>query len=296
MSNNPDAGGITYRRAPGMFITDFDGTLLTDDKHIQKKDLDTLARLKTLGIVTAIATGRSLFSFQRALEQMGLDQKDLPVDYLIFSTGAGIYCLNKKMVIRSHAVNRDGIRKIVDYFDAVRFDYMVHQAIPDTHYFIYKCHGVESKNPDFHHRISLYPAFGKPMEVSDTFFDRATEVLAIVPGSLGRNRVGRIQADLAPFSVVHATSPLDHTSSWIEVFHPDVSKSRAADWLAGDLGVAREKVVAVGNDYNDEDLLRWAGRGFLVDNGAKVLRGQFNLVTSNNDCGVSRAAQAAGII
>ena len=84
---------------PGMLITDFDGTLLTDDKQIAQQDLNTLAGLRSAGIITVIATGRSLFSFMRALDQMGLSPKELPVDYLIFSTGAGIQCLNTDTLI-----------------------------------------------------------------------------------------------------------------------------------------------------------------------------------------------------
>ena len=279
---------------PGMFVTDFDGTLLTDEKQIHQQDLDTLAGLRTAGIVTVIATGRSLFSFKRALTQMGLEQKDLPVDYLIFSTGAGIQCLKTDSLIRSYAISIEGIRKIIAYFDSLGFDYMVHKAVPDTPHFLFRSNS--QTNPDFEHRIRLYPDFGSPLNGNDDLFKQATEVLAIVPGGLPRSQVNAIQSDLSEFSVIHATSPLDHQSSWIEVFHPKVSKSSSADWLVRHLDLSQASVTAVGNDYNDEDLLEWSGNAFLVENGPKDLKGRFKAVASNNACGVTQAVRDSGLL
>ncbi|MCK5164776.1 MAG: HAD hydrolase family protein, partial [Desulfobacula sp.] len=75
-----------------LFITDFDGTLLKDDKTISHEDIKTFEILRQKKIVIAIATGRSVYSFEKALKviDMGKGGKQLPVDYVIFSTGAGI--------------------------------------------------------------------------------------------------------------------------------------------------------------------------------------------------------------
>jgi hydroxymethylpyrimidine pyrophosphatase-like HAD family hydrolase len=103
-----------------------------------------------------------------------------------------------------------------------------------------------------------------------------------------------IKKDLSDFSVIHATSPLDHKSSWIEIFHKGVSKSNAASWLVKKLGLSRQNVISIGNDFNDQDLLAWSGKGFVVDNAPARLRKIFKTVPSNNLCGVSEAAQKAG--
>ncbi len=276
------------RMKKSLFITDFDGTLLTDDKRIAKKDLATLSRLRQNNAITAIATGRSLYSFQRALKQINLAVNKLPVDYLIFSTGAGIMALQEGRLIRSHAISARDIRKIMVYFDTNKWDYMIHKAIPDTRDFLYKSHGQE--NRDFQKRILLNKAFCAPLINGRTLYDSATQVLAIIPGKILPSRMAKIRADLFDYSVIPATSPLDHCSSWIEVFHKQVSKSLAASWLASTLGVKRSDVISVGNDYNDQDLLEWSAKGYLVANAAKDLKTCFKTVSSNNHCGVSQAA------
>jgi len=89
---------------------------------------------------------------------------------------------------------------------------------------------------------------------------------------------------------------LDHCSSWIEVFNKQVSKSLAASWLASKLGVNQWDVTSVGNDYNDQDLLEWSGKGYLVANAAQDLKLCFKTVFSNNHCGVSQAALESGLL
>lgn len=68
----------------GLFIMDFDGTLLRSDRTVAAEGLVALRQLGELGIIRAIATGRSLFSFNT------VPLSDLPLDFVIFSTGAGI--------------------------------------------------------------------------------------------------------------------------------------------------------------------------------------------------------------
>jgi hydroxymethylpyrimidine pyrophosphatase-like HAD family hydrolase len=171
---------------------------------------------------------------------------------------------------------------------------MIHKAIPDTRYFLYKSHG--SDNRDFQKRIQLYRGFSTSLDNGQNLYDAATQVLAIVPGKVCPARIARVRADLADYSVIHATSPLDHCSSWIEVFNKQVSKSMAASWLASILNVHRSDVTSVGNDYNDQDLLEWSAKGYLVANAAKDLKPYFETVSSNNHCGVSQAALASELL
>ena len=279
-----------------LFITDFDGTLLTDDKTISHEDIKTLEMLRLRKIVTAIATGRSVYSFEKALKDIGMDRGDnpLPVDYVIFSTGAGIMEFPGGKVIFQKAVPPSDIRQITNYLDLRRVDYMVHKAIPDTRYFLYKSHG--NHNPDFQARLALYKEYAVPLEEGHVHCESATEVLAILPGGAKMDTIETIKKDLSGFSVIHATSPLDHQSAWIEVFHKDVSKAKSAFWLAQRLGVSRDNIVSVGNDYNDQDLLSWSGKGFVVENAPDSLKQVFETVPSNNHCGVSQAVTASGWI
>ena len=120
-----------------LFISDFDGTMLTDDKTIAGQDLQTLDDLGRKKVVRVIATGRSEYSFNKTLEKMKMAHGEdcLPVDYVIFCTGAGIMEFPSGRVIYQREIPRSGVKTITAYFDHQRFDYMVHRAIPHTRHF-----------------------------------------------------------------------------------------------------------------------------------------------------------------
>jgi hydroxymethylpyrimidine pyrophosphatase-like HAD family hydrolase len=123
-----------------MFVTDLDGTLFTDEKIIHEKDLVALESLAREGITRVFATGRSLYSFQKAIQAMGFSStcNDMPVDYVIFSTGAGIMECTHGEIIKKESLGTKDVALISECFDALGLDYMIHRPVPDTRYFIYK--------------------------------------------------------------------------------------------------------------------------------------------------------------
>jgi len=270
--------------------------LLTDKRTISSRDILTLKTLRKKNIVTAVATGRSDYSFFKALKAVGMAEGSnlLPVDYVMLSTGAGLMDFSEQKMIFQKQISPKDVRIIVDYFDHMKIDYMVHKKIPHTRQFLYKSHGYD--NPDFKARLALYKDYATPLLNGYRDFEPATEVLAVIPGGADAGSMKSLRKDLAGFSVIQATSPLDHQSVWIEVFHKTVSKAKTASWLARRLGVKPRNIISIGNDYNDEDLLAWSGTGYVVENAPDYLKNQFETVDSNNKDGVTMAAKKSGWI
>ncbi|MCF8044333.1 MAG: Cof-type HAD-IIB family hydrolase [Desulfarculaceae bacterium] len=278
-----------------LFVTDLDGTLLRDDKTVSQKDLAAMERLKQYGFTRVLATGRSEYSFANLLQAPGFDGSGenpagLPVDYVIFSTGAGIMEYPGLRVLQSKDLAGEDVVNIGTCFENMGLDYMVHRPFPDSKYFLYRSRG--SENPDFQSRLGLYDNVCAPLDGRNSLasFGRATQLIAILPvsGNNGRT-IEHIRRFLPGYSVITATSPLDRMSLWVEVFPAGVSKSSAAGFIADHLEIERADTVAVGNDYNDRDLLEWAGTGYVVENAPPDLRQIFETVPSNNRHGVSVA-------
>lgn len=274
----------------GLFVVDLDGTLLTSDRQLAKEDLNALSRLQEMGYLTAIATGRSNFSFEQLIAKLGyLDPANLlPVDYVIFSTGAGIMDFPGKRLLKSFTLSPEDVHCTADYLETSGLDYMIHRPVPDTRYFLYSLNG--DNNTDFQMRLEMYEDYATPISTEALKeLGGATQVLCIVPGDRGHKVATEIAGVLKQCSVIKATSPLDHSSIWIEIFAPTVSKSKAVKWLADTVGLDRINICAVGNDYNDEDLLHWAGSSFMVANGPPSLKAIFRGVGSNDNGGVCEA-------
>jgi HAD superfamily hydrolase (TIGR01484 family) len=265
----------------GLFVCDFDGTLLRTDRSFSNDDLEALKRLGELGIARAIATGRSLYSINT------IPISTLPVDFLIFSSGAGINRHPDGLTIRKTGLEAHQVRQALQILQAHQLDFMVHRPIPDNHAFCYFESSVD--NTDFNRRIEIYHQFAEPLGDKNDGFDMATQLLAVVPPDDNRPLIQTLRTALPDFNIIQTTSPLDGRSTWIEVFPATVSKSLAAAWLAEMFNLNADQTLSIGNDYNDLDLLDWAGCSFVVQNAPPDLTDRFPTVASNNDSGVAEA-------
>ena len=276
---NPHVGN----KSNGLFIMDLDGTLLRSDRTFADVDLDVLRQLGERGIVRVIATGRSLFSFKKDCIS------NLPIDFLIFSMGAGILQYSRGEIVRQTGFESHEVKRACAVLKACRLDFMVHRAIPDNHMFAYFRSG--RKNEDFERRVALYHEHAEPLTDNLKDFSLATQLLAVVASGNGKSVLDQIRGKLPDFSVIRTTSPLDGLSTWIEIFPKSVSKSLTAAWLAEQLQIDKQRIVSVGNDYNDLDLLEWAHDSYVVGNAPAELKARFTAVASNNDGGVAEAAR-----
>lgn len=266
----------------GLFITDFDGTLLGSDGKLAQRDLDALEALRRAGIKTAIATGRSFYSF---VNSPGVD---VPIDYLIFTMGAGVVTQVGHKLLYQVSLSSEAVRQTLEYLRQSTLDFMVHHAVPENHRFYYR--RVNTNNPDFESRLERYRDFGQPLDsIPANDFGEAAQFLAVVPSHQTDGALSEVRNHLPDLSIIRSTSPLDHKSTWIEFFHPDVSKSKTAAWLASELGVKPGDTMAIGNDYNDLDLLEWANRSFVVENAPLEMKNRFEQVASNDNGGVAEA-------
>jgi len=281
--NHPIANPQEGVKPCGLFIMDFDGTLLRSDRTVALEDLGALRQLGELGIIRAIATGRSLFSFNN------VKISNLPMDFVIFSTGAGVLQYNGGKIIRKVNLEPPEVERASEVLKAYRLDFMIHRTIPDNHMFAF--YRSNHKNDDFDRRLELYSQQADILTETSNGFGPASQLLAVVPARNGIAVLETIRNELIDFNVIQTTSPLDGKSTWIEIFPTTVSKSQTAAWLAEELGIDKRKIASVGNDYNDLDLLAWTDCSYVVDNAPADLKNRFVTVASNNNGGVAEAAR-----
>lgn len=267
---------------PRMLVTDLDGTLLDSRGRLGARDRRTLERLGEQRVLRVVATGRSLHSARRVMDDA------FPVDYLVFASGAGISCWPDGELLAASGMTREEAVRASTLLMELGFDFMLHHAVPDNHRFHYWRRSRE--NPDFERRCAAYRDHAGPWREGCAADTEASQLLVVEPAGTP-TRHGLLCERLHPLNVVRTTSPLDGVSTWLEIFPAGVSKSQGAAWLARRHGIARERSVAIGNDYNDLDLLAWAGAAFVVANAAPALRARHPTVASNDEQGVSEAVQ-----
>lgn len=269
------------KRPQKIVATDLDGTLINSEVKISSENLETLEWLGKQNIVRIAATGRSYFSVVRALS------KNIPIDYLVFSCGAGIMDWKTKKVLNVHNLHKDDVKKGFDLLKELNLDFSIQKKAPDNHYFYYI--KVSDINPDFDRRLVLYPEHSNRIVHDEFKSEDSCQLLAIRKGEDAVEMYEKIKNKLSHLKVIRSTSPIDHVSVWIEVFNKNVSKANGVDFIAKKLNIDKENIMCVGNDYNDLDMLEYTKNSFVVGNSPEELKQKYQLVKSNNEDGFTDA-------
>lgn len=280
---------VVTRAAPApmkpscLVVTDLDGTLLDSASRLSGVNRRTLETLGRNGVVRAVATGRSLYSARLVMHE------DFPVDYLAFSSGAGVVSWEDGRLLRSLAMNSALVDRLVARLRTLAVDFMVHHAAPDTHCF----HFVRSsdRNADFERRVERYDRFAQPWHAGVSGAIEMSQFVVIEPPGTASHR-DLLAREFKGVHVVRTTSPLDHASTWIELFPVGVSKAHASDWLRERHTIDSASTIAIGNDYNDLDMLEWAEHARVVSNAPASMRARYDVVRANDHDGFTEAVRA----
>jgi Cof subfamily protein (haloacid dehalogenase superfamily) len=263
-----------------MLVSDLDGTLLFKDRPIHRQEIEAFDRLEQEGTLRVIATGRAWGSVKKILSP------DFPVDYVIFSSGAGVVEWKTQKLLVSHNLTPDEVSQACETFYDYDLDFMLHDPLPRARPFLYS--RGQGANPDFDARLESLAPHGTPF-TWELRHRPASQLIAIVPSRDLVFPFEELKKELQGMAVLRSTSPLDNRSLWIEVCSAHATKSNGAKWVADRYGIHRAEILAVGNDFNDWDLLNWAGSAYVMDNAPVALREEFESVSSLHGVGVSQA-------
>ncbi|HJF69639.1 MAG TPA: Cof-type HAD-IIB family hydrolase [Butyricimonas virosa] len=260
-------------------IIDLDGTTLPRNWHqISEENRKALEEAGRQGVVRILATGRSVFSLNNTLPE------GLPVDYMVFSSGAGIMHWEDKEILLTRELSAEETLEIATHLWKYDINFTIQQRIPDNHHFYYR--NISSLHEDFRRRIENYPGLGTPISSTDEIRGGATQFLVILDAQQLQLH-GDIQQKLSTYSVIRSTSPIDNQAIWTEVFAPDVNKGTSCQLLLDQLGIHYDECAGLGNDYNDLDFLKRCGHPFIVSNAPKPLRDQFDNMPADEDNGLA---------
>ncbi|MGA2833943.1 MAG: Cof-type HAD-IIB family hydrolase [Terracidiphilus sp.] len=274
---------------------DMDGTLLpTFAQAISPRNAQALRAAQQAGITVAIATGRRVAYTTPLLEGLGL-RADMP---LIASNGAVTRTLGGEAVDRCQLPCKvaRGLCGLLRPFGVLVFTF----DRPG------RCELVVEDLEQAHGRIALWVAANrsaieivKPLE--DALSNGDDPIQGMVAGSLSQMGKAERAIKASEWSGSCECVKTEYPGrdlSILDLMPQGVSKGKALENLARRLGVDRKETMAIGDNWNDVDMLEWAGQGVLMGNAADDLRTMAKMrgwkqAPPNNEDGVAVVLEAA---
>jgi Cof subfamily protein (haloacid dehalogenase superfamily) len=268
-----------------LLATDIDGTLLNSEFRISDADLAALHRVHNDGVEIVLVTGRRHTFALPIARLLGFDL------WIISSNGAITRSLAGETFHRDMlpaatcgrlcAAMREFRGHTVLTFDTEEKGAIVLEHMRELNTVIQRW---LEKNLQF-------IEFVIPIEDSLTTDPVQAMFCGSIPWmhqALARLDAARLGADI---TVVRTEYPLRDLSI-VDVLNQGCSKGHALERWAKYRGIAREEVMAIGDNYNDVEMLAFAGRPFIMGNASQELRDRGWAVTLNNDeSGVAAAIE-----
>jgi len=252
-----------------LIAIDVDGTLLDGEHRLTPAVIEAVREAAASGAEIVLATGRGPSNSIPLLEEIGLSGT------LITHNGAATVESEGRRVLHSFRIQPETVERYIAYcrengvhFDLnTAFDLYVESVTPEAEemYVHYRIEPIRrGKEDPFPPDLVKFTAFG-----TKELMDRVQREWEAWDSPLRRIRSG----------------------DWfIDVQRAEVSKGSALRQLASLRGIDRSRIMAIGNYYNDIDMLQFAGFGVAMGNSPDEVKEAADAVTlANDEDGVAHA-------
>lgn len=251
-----------------LIAIDIDDTLLTDDITVTPGTKAALAAAIEKGVFVTLATGRMYASAKKIAKQIELD---VPI---ITYQGSLVKTLLEEEVLYERSVPQDAAIELIDY--CAKNNLHLQLYIDDILYV-----KEDNEKARDYSRLSNIPFVAEPDFAS--LIKKPTMKMLMIDDPA---RLDEVALELAPLigDRVHITKSKPH---YLEVTHKEGTKGHAISFMAEHIGCTLDEVIAIGDSWNDREMIEAAGLGVAMGNAQPKLKEMAQYVTkSNNDEGV----------
>ena len=250
---------------------DIDGTLYTSDRKILDSSLRVLRELEEAGHYVTVATGRSYFTAQEALKELGVK------NYILCN---GAYAYENHELSHSFPIDKEELKEIVALANEKNIDilYQTEREVKQQKEF--REQSDRQKKVGYEH---FGPSFDFDIDKEDAIYQ------AIMFCTADQEDLFTPLLDKLRFT--------RWVSDGVDVVSKHGSKAETLKVIAKDKGIAEKDIIAFGDGENDIEMLDLAGLGVVMGNASDLVKGHGNYITKSNDeHGILHAAIENGLI
>ena len=272
---------------------DVDGTLLDTAGHLPDANRHAIHAAVAAGIHVSLVTGRS-YPFARPVADA------LPPSITLMVSSGAVERATDGSTLARRLLNRDVARSVLEatrqfrehtavifdrdearqiIFESMDWSHPNRQSYWDRNHWL-----IDQETPLENSLVE------DPIQVMFNGDPSAMRALAESLRAAARRLPDPVRSDaganngLGSFSV-SLTEYLHRDFSLLDITAPDATKGRALEWRARQLGIGREEIMAVGDNFNDIEMLEAAGVAVVMGNSVPELRREGWHVTGHQDEG-----------
>ena len=280
-----------------MLALDLDGTLLNSRGELPERNFQAIAAARKLGVHVTLVTGRRFRDARPLALRLGLD---VPV---ISHNGALTKHARTLETVAVQLLPLEAAREVLRLGRAAGADALVSDDPEGKGVLVYdylsddndalakyiawsrRIHGAEAEEAV--RRVPLLEDYLDHAPVHITFSGNLARMRSVQESLLQE-----LGASVKVLCTIYPKTDF----ALVDVLHPEASKGTGVKAAAEEQGLTRHEVMAIGDNFNDLEMLQYAGTGVLMGNADESLRAllqDFGCQTTatNDEDGVSLAIE-----
>ena len=278
-----------------LIAIDLDGTLLNSQNEIPLENIQAIqaAQLKVIEVV--IATGRAYFDAVQLMKTAGLTA------WVIGANGATIHD-PEGTCVQAISVSKEDADEILAYFTEQGFYYevfsehMLFSPNSGRELLQIEMDRILTANPDADEKEMKEAAERQFSQEPFQFVSSYKEILEktdhyynLLAFSFDDDKLKEAWDRYVDRDALTLTASASHV---FDIMHRDVSKGNAVQKLANQFDVPQEKIMAIGDNFNDISMFEIAGTSVAMGNAPAGVKEKAMVVTlENNKHGVAHIIQ-----
>lgn len=253
---------------------DLDGTLLDNDCKISHRTKKAIRKVREKGIEVTLATGRMFYSARPYADDLGLS---LP---LITYQGALVKVSGSGEILYQRTVDADLAQQVVALAKGkgVSVNFYVDDYVL-----------VDKLTPECDMYSQKYNARFREVGDLSRFSHLKPLKLLVINYNESALNAFKVECNRIFSGALHITKSMPE---YLEFLHPEATKAAGIDAVVRQMGINPKEVMAIGDSWNDLEMLEYAGMSVVMGNARDAIKEKADYVTcSNEDHGVAEALE-----
>ena len=282
-----------------LIAIDLDGTLLNSNGMVSNETKETLREIINKGIKVVLTSGRMIDSIRTIAEEIG-EQK-----YLIAGNGSIVYDIENHQILYTNFLSKEKVLDVIKICEENSIYYNIYTEsevlTPALKYNVLYYH-KENANREEKDRtkINLVDNMYEYIQNSDredflkmTICDEDKMIFNSIIRRLKQiKEVDVLDVEhMSRKNITKGTETIEINYSYTEVSAKNVDKWEAIKYILERENIAKEEVIAIGDNINDKKMIENSGLGIVMKGSTPVVTEIADIVTeeSNDSDGVAKA-------
>ena len=247
-----------------LVAVDLDGTLLDSNRQVSARNRQAICDLLDAGILFSISTGRPLQGVTQFIDMIGADMP------FILYNGAVVLTSRSKQVLHESVLAGELAKEVVRLGQE-----------RGTNVFVYAA--GEMYVSEINQSVNEYRAKIKvePIVVEDLAQTAALGVTKVLFRDTP-DRIAELENEISPHfqGILNSFTSLPILLEFVDI---NTSKGVAMQKIGERYNIKQAEMMAIGDSFNDADMIRYAGLGIAMGNAAQKIKDIADATTSTND-------------